>query len=135
MSSPDWKPFIEPTNLEIAKDGKKISFQSIPKTDWWRTGKVHSTNGAYVAVEHEKTLERVKSLELKASVHLEGDHQVSRCHNLLSDSSPRADSHTRFSVVSVFRLYIPRRAQHLSIQRPRRHLPLHLGYSMDQSRN
>ena len=85
MSSPDWKAFIEPTNLEIARDGRKISFQSIPKTDWWRTGKLHSTNGAYVAVEHEKTLEQVQSLELKASVYLEGDHQVSRCLNLLNN--------------------------------------------------
>ena len=91
MSTPHWKPFIDPTNLEIAKDGKKISFQSIPKTDWWRTGKVHSTNGAYVAVENETTLEKVKSLELKASVHLEGDHQVSCRQNSSTEFLYRAN--------------------------------------------
>lgn len=78
MTSLPWKPFISPTDLEIASDGKKISFRTLPKTDWWRTGKVHSTSGAYVAVEHDTVLKDVKSVKLEALIEVKGGHQVSR---------------------------------------------------------
>ena len=73
-----WNPFISPTDLEIAQDGRKISFRTLPKTDWWRTGKVHSTSGAYVAVEHDTLLKDVKTFKLEASIEVKGGHQVSR---------------------------------------------------------
>lgn len=78
MISVPWKPFIAPTDLQIGSDGRKISFRTLPKTDWWRTGKVHSTSGAYVAVEHDTVLKDVKSLKLEASIEVKGGHQVSR---------------------------------------------------------
>ena len=77
MPTVAWKPFITPDQLEIAEDGRKISFKTLPKTDWWRTGKVHSTSGAYVAVEHDKLLKDVQSFKLEASISVEGGHQVS----------------------------------------------------------
>jgi hypothetical protein len=78
MTLVPWKPFIAPTDLQIGSDGRKISFRTLPKTDWWRTGKVHSTSGAYVAVEHDTLLKDVKSFKLEASVEVKGGHQVSR---------------------------------------------------------
>jgi hypothetical protein len=76
MSVIEWKSFIKPTDLEIVRDGKTVSFQTIPKTDWWRTGKVHSTSGAYVGVEHDRKLGEVEGLSFEASVKVEGKHQV-----------------------------------------------------------
>jgi hypothetical protein len=77
MSMVPWKPFIAPKNLEIAENGHKISFSTLPKTDWWRTGKIHSTSGAYVGVEQDKPLKDVKSFRLEASISVKGGHQAS----------------------------------------------------------
>jgi hypothetical protein len=146
MISVPWKPFIAPTDLQIASDGGKISFRTLPKTDWWRTGKVHSTSGAYVAVEHDTLLKDVKSFKLEASIEVEGGHQVSREFKLsgtncgtngwdpiLCPCSPSVVSSS--SQACVTGIHILMKIFQFLTQRPSRSFPLHFRYPLDQDRS